>query len=372
MHDYTGPATGVYIGRLERPRKPIEEGDDDKAHVDRAEGVSKLIKFLYTSKGHEFMRGKLLKNDQGIAHSVFGLAAAGAGAEGGEQPPEEGGEEGDNAEGEGKPAKQSAGGYSADDIISQFKHLFIKEVVREPRMHFYRVPRLGSFMAVPLEYESCLSAAALDAAVADSLQLRKAREEQEKLKLEWEEDQEKIRDEKERAGEVYVPEPKEWDKLEEKPFITKKKSYVVCLDTLGQDREFTDDQRRFVLETIKNFRAIWEEKERQNLTHDRDHRLGELDFEKEWIEQTENVALAEEEEKYAEDGVNQKDNEGNGFTDEDSKELYNRLMRLTFTSSLFKERKEWKSGLLALSTTTVLKNPRIMQTIFYLLGYTRD
>ena len=108
------------------------------------------------------------------------------------------------------------------------------------------------------------------------------------------------------------------------------------------------------------------------MTHDRDHRLGELDFEKEWIEQTENVALAEEEEKYAEDGVNQKDNEGNGFTDEDSKELYNRLMRLTFTSSLFKERKEWKSGLLALSTTTVLKNPRIMQTIFYLLGYTRE
>jgi hypothetical protein len=50
------------------------------------------------------MRGKLLKNDQGIAHSVFG-AAAGA-PEGGEgQPPEEGGEEGENADGEGKPAK---------------------------------------------------------------------------------------------------------------------------------------------------------------------------------------------------------------------------------------------------------------------------
>jgi len=44
-------------------------------------------------------------------------------------------------------------------------------------MHFYRVPRLGSYLAIPLEYESCLSAAALDAAVADSLQLRKAREE---------------------------------------------------------------------------------------------------------------------------------------------------------------------------------------------------
>lgn len=127
-----------------------------------------------------------------------------------------------------------------------------------------------------------------------------------------------------------------------------------------------------MLQTIKSFRAIWEEKERQNLTHDRDHRLGELDFEKEWIEQTENIALAEEEDKYAEDGVNTKDNEGNGFPDEESKELYNRLMRLTFTAALFKERKEWKNGLLDLASTTVLKNPRLMQSIFYLLGYERE
>ena len=101
---------------MERPRKPINEGDDDKAHIDRAEGVNKLIRFLYTSKGHEFMKGKLLKTDQGIAHSVFG-AAAGA-PEGDSQPPEEGGEEGENADGEGKAAKQNVGGYAADDIIS--------------------------------------------------------------------------------------------------------------------------------------------------------------------------------------------------------------------------------------------------------------
>jgi hypothetical protein len=60
LQEHTGPATGVYIGRLEKPRKNIAEGDDDKAHVDRTEGVQKLIRYLYTSKGHEFMRGKLL------------------------------------------------------------------------------------------------------------------------------------------------------------------------------------------------------------------------------------------------------------------------------------------------------------------------
>jgi hypothetical protein len=87
---------------LERPRKPINEGDDCNAHIDQGAEVKKLIRFLYTSKGHEFMKGKLLKSDQGIVHSVFDIGAGGA--EGGEgQPPEEGGEEAENAE--GKPAK---------------------------------------------------------------------------------------------------------------------------------------------------------------------------------------------------------------------------------------------------------------------------
>jgi len=33
----------------------------------------------------------------------------------------------------------------------------VKEVVREPKMHFWKVPRLGAFMAIPLVYKSCLS-----------------------------------------------------------------------------------------------------------------------------------------------------------------------------------------------------------------------
>jgi hypothetical protein len=91
----------VYIGKLERPRKPIQEGDDDKAHVDK-EGA-KLIRFLYASSGHEFMKGKILKPDQGIAHSVFKDAGA-SGEEGaGEEAPAEDGEDGS---GEGKPVKQ--------------------------------------------------------------------------------------------------------------------------------------------------------------------------------------------------------------------------------------------------------------------------
>jgi hypothetical protein len=48
----------------------------------------------------------------------------------------------------------------------------VKEVVREPRMHFFKVPRLGSYLAVRLEYQSCLFEDALDAAVSDYLDVR--------------------------------------------------------------------------------------------------------------------------------------------------------------------------------------------------------
>ena len=35
-------------------------------------------------------------------------------------------------------------------LMERFKHIYIKEVVREPRMNYQRVPRLGAFMAVIL------------------------------------------------------------------------------------------------------------------------------------------------------------------------------------------------------------------------------
>lgn len=76
----------------------------------------------------------------------------------------------------------------SDDILSTFRHIYVKEVVREPKMHFYKVPRLGAFLAVPLEYSSCLSENALDNAVRDYLEVQRALEEQDKLKAEWEEE----------------------------------------------------------------------------------------------------------------------------------------------------------------------------------------
>ncbi len=45
------------------------------------------------------------------------------------------------------------------------------EVVRDPKVHFYKVPKLGSYMAIRLEYSSCLFEEAFDAGVVDLIEV---------------------------------------------------------------------------------------------------------------------------------------------------------------------------------------------------------
>ena len=56
---------------------------------------------------------------------------------------------------------------AGSDILDNFKHIYVKEVVRKPDMHYWKVPRLGSYMAIPLVYKSALSVPSLEASVRD-------------------------------------------------------------------------------------------------------------------------------------------------------------------------------------------------------------
>ena len=89
------------------------------------------------------MIGEVLSHRKGVTHDVFNFEP--------DAPV-------DVAEGEVVEEK---------DIIDSFKHVYVKEVVREKRMNFTRVPRLGSYMAIPLIYKSCLFDEALEDAVKD-------------------------------------------------------------------------------------------------------------------------------------------------------------------------------------------------------------
>ena len=76
-------------------------------------------------------------------------------------------------------------------------------------------------------------------------------------------------------------------------FRTSQKKFVDCMDMMGQDREITDEQKTFVLTTIKRFIEIWELEERVALKDDRDRRLEALDTDAETIAQNDAIMAQE-------------------------------------------------------------------------------
>lgn len=69
--------------------------------------------------------------------------------------------------------------------------------------------------------------------------------------------------------EDWVPEVREWPAIPIAPIETTRRAFVVCLDSMGQDREFTADQKRFALKAVLRFRKYWEEFEEAQLIADR-------------------------------------------------------------------------------------------------------
>lgn len=195
-------------------------------------------------------------------------------------------------------------GVDDDAILTQFSHIYVPEVVREKRMNYWKVPRLGSFMAIPLVYKSCLSVESFEHAVKDWVRYRDDTKKQDEEKETFRVDQEQKRADASAAGTVHEEEVKEWPTIELPPIKTELKKFVVCIDALGQDREFTEEQKKVALSTVYRFRKHWEEFELEKLKADRDAQVKdrEMDVEKYTAEFME--ALREKEEAMVEAKIN--------------------------------------------------------------------
>lgn len=70
-------------------------------------------------------------------------------------------------------------------------------------MHYFKVPRLGSYLAIKLEFQSCLYEQALEAAVADWVEIKQKQKEQDEDKKAYNDRIEEEREEKFKDGEYY-------------------------------------------------------------------------------------------------------------------------------------------------------------------------
>lgn len=89
----------------------------------------------------------------------------------------------------------------------------MKEVVREPRIHFFKVPRLGSYLAIRLEYNSCLFVESYNAGISDALSIQKRKMEQEEQKKEHEEKERDRKEDCEVNDQDYVYDAGEWEAI---------------------------------------------------------------------------------------------------------------------------------------------------------------
>lgn len=80
--------------------------------------------------------------------------------------------------------------------------------------------------------------------------------------------------------------------------------------------------------------------------------------------------LQDEEDKYIEEAfANYREGE---LPDDELKELETREARLNYIIKQYKEREDWKKALFDIKEYKVLKMPRVMQSLLYLMKYERE
>ena len=130
------------------------------------------------------------------------------------------------------------------------------------------MPRLGSYLAIKLEYKSCLSVEAYNAGIQDNFSVRERLVQQEEERRNHDDAERDRKEECEANDQPYEYKAFDGPEIKAKPFTTHNIQYVICLNTMGQDREFTPEQIRLALDTVKQYRDDWERIERENLSRD--------------------------------------------------------------------------------------------------------
>ncbi len=121
LQEYT-KATSVYIGKLVQEKNEIEEDDDDKAHL-KEDGAVFLDIHHSSPEEFKYLLRKRIGIDEGVVHNVF------------KEEPQAETEEAKPTEGEGEVEEVPEPKPTSVNI---------EEVVREPKLKYFKVPRLGN------------------------------------------------------------------------------------------------------------------------------------------------------------------------------------------------------------------------------------
>ncbi len=268
-------ATGVYISVFDKKRKDVTEDEDENAHLIEQQ----VIRYTNFSKSHAFLKYKFLENEQGVTYDLFKPKEETA------DPAAESAEPG----AETTPADESDGADPASNtVLNKQKeyiphHILVDEVVRNAKVKFFREPRIGCYLAIDLTYKSSLSGLSLTSAIEALNEYNAKITDYEQRKSDFlaklaEENTQKEQQEGQAGNQEGVQAEAQEPTFPEEnitinEFEKTEKKFILSLDTVGQDRIFSDEQKKHIFECVRTIKESWENLEKSLLLKDRDLKI---------------------------------------------------------------------------------------------------
>ena len=410
-------ATGCYIGIYDQKRRPVKEEDDMDGHLDPS--GTKVLRYMAWNDDHAFLDDKCLEPNEGVTFDLITPKAQQNNQENQQEKPDE--QKGElKKEDMEKKLEDSIKSLLIDDVVNENRIKFF----REPRLGCYLA--LDLTYKTSLSYNSLLSAIQCTKNYQTAKEEQEARkkewsEKQDEIKNQInelketklkEEEARKIAEENEakaklaaanatetdpsKQTEGMAPNPnpqvvtysskrdntqelaenienleKQLIPWEEEPvklqdYDKEDKNIYICLDTLGQDRIFSEEEIKYIKKVGANIKQSLEQLEQNLLEKDRDIRIKFLDQE----------AKIKTEEKYSDEKFEECINtrilqyyasdeyKSKGVTDEITKAFEGDLEKMRYLKKLIIEG-ECLNILLTFQDFEFVENIKVFQNLFY-------
>ena len=410
-------ATGCYIGIYDQKRRPVKEEDDMDGHLDPS--GTKVLRYIAWNDDHAFLDDKCLEPNEGVTFDLITPKAQQNNQENQQEKPDE--QKGElKKEDMEKKLEDSIKSLLIDDVVNENRIKFF----REPRLGCYLA--LDLTYKTSLNYNSLLSAIQCTKNYQTAKEEQEARkkewsEKQDEIKNQInelketklkEEEARKIAEENEAKAKLAAANATETDPSkqtegtapnpnpqvvthsskrdntqelaenienlekqlipwEEEPvklqdYDKEDKNIYICLDTLGQDRIFSEEEIKYIKKVGANIKQSLEQLEQNLLEKDRDIRIKFLDQE----------AKIKTEEKYSDEKFEECINtrilqyyasdeyKSKGVTDEITKAFEGDLEKMRYLKKLIIEG-ECLNILLTFQDFEFVENIKVFQNLFY-------
>jgi hypothetical protein len=375
-------ATGVYVSIYDKKRKPtISEEDDENSHLLE----EKALRYINFCNDHQFMKNKYLDAGNGITYKLIFPGEETTVVDGdninlnnnqgideniSNQNPE-------NAEHQNHNEPDSSITKSEENLAE----IYEKEVVMRPEMKFFREPRLGCYLAVDMSYLSSLNNDSLVSAINNFIEFRSNISAQEERRRQHDLRTAELQKERIEASASGNYPNEELNKLNEELFETFneepvklqdfykiEKKLILSLDTLGQDREFSDEEKKLIHRIIRAIKLTWEKLEEKLLLKDRDLKMEIDDINKILNEMYTYDKLLLEEEKFIKERFDSDQFKDNPIKDEKLKQIQTEISKTKFIMKYFFDDENIETVFLKYSELEFVKFDSLFQNILYFIG----